>query len=146
MNSVLKCKRSLEVKRATDCIIILTEISLCRRDLMPLHQDGIRLPPVSLHKVAKHAEVLQGIESLPFEGHKKTTSISQQNLMKATRLPSAIWTHLLTPEDNSIAGKGFISPDCSVPHFSLFPEQKLSGSTGDSSLPSSWALLFTFNI
>jgi len=45
--------------------------------------------------------------------------------MKASRLPSAIWTHLVTPEDDSIAGKGFISPDCSVPlfNYSLFPEK-----------------------
>lgn len=47
-NSILKCKRSLEVKRATDCVIILTQIYLCRRNIMPLHQDGIRLLPVSL--------------------------------------------------------------------------------------------------
>lgn len=67
------------------------------------------------------------MKSLPFEGHKKLTCISQQNLMKVTRLPSAICTH---PEDNSIAGKGFISPDYTVPlfNYSLFPEKKLSGS------------------
>lgn len=106
------------MKGATDCVIVLTEISLCRRDVMPFHQDGIRLLSASLNRVVKGAEVLQGKgKAYLFESHKKYTCISQQNEMKSTRLPSAIWTHLVTPEDNSIAGKGFVSPDCSVPLF-----------------------------
>lgn len=44
MSEALKCKRSLKEASTTDCVIILTEFSLCRRDLMPFHPEGIRLP------------------------------------------------------------------------------------------------------
>lgn len=52
------CKRPLKVESATDCVIMLREISLCRRDLRALQQEGIR--PISpTAKDTNYAEILQ---------------------------------------------------------------------------------------